>query len=321
MRGIIQREYDAWREQHGLRTRPVRQIEESELRTIYRANYWDEMGCDSLPAGLDMAVFDAAVNSGVGRARVWLKALAQHEGPTNAAEEIQQFTNERLEFLKRLGKLWRVFGLGWERRCLAVQADCLRMVGSPAASIFTGAELHAGMTGEAVTRLQTRLRDLGYPVGEVDGFYGEQLRRAVILFQDDNELEGQPGAWPSSYEPYLAKASHMLPKRRDVTRGDLEAKGDKSISRLNGLQRLMGWIFGGSVVAGVMDGSSVLDSVQGAREALEPLEGLLAWSSGHAWIAVALAAVALITLFRLMRADHVRAYQSFTYQGASPDHA
>ena len=52
MRGIIQREYDAWREKHGRRLRAVRQIEEEELLAIYRTEYWDAMGCENLPSGI-----------------------------------------------------------------------------------------------------------------------------------------------------------------------------------------------------------------------------------------------------------------------------
>ena len=46
MQGIIQREYDAWRKKHGKRSRPVSQIEEDELQTIYRQEYWDAMACE-----------------------------------------------------------------------------------------------------------------------------------------------------------------------------------------------------------------------------------------------------------------------------------
>ena len=49
MRGIIQREYDAWRKKLGKSRRSVRQIEESELQAIYRDEYWDAMDCDGMP--------------------------------------------------------------------------------------------------------------------------------------------------------------------------------------------------------------------------------------------------------------------------------
>lgn len=314
MRGIIQREYDKFRREKGLSLRPVRQIEEDELRTIYRVNYWDEMQCESLPPGLDLCVFDAAVNSGVSRARAWENEIVSIPDVIN---KVKTYQGARLTFLQGLGRLWRVFGAGWQDRVYGIQAQAMSMAGQETHFATDPSEMHAGMKGERVIELQTRLRALGYPVGEVDGFYGEQLRRAVILFQDDNELLGFPGRWLSTYYPYLERAKPALPGRANVTHGDLEAKGDNPVIRLNLLQRVFGWIFGASVVSGVADGSSVLDSVNGAREALEPLQGLFAWAGSHAWVAVAVAAVALITLLRLMRRDHVQDYRDFTYQGAS----
>jgi len=316
MRGIIQREYDRWRLEHGLRTRPVRQIEEGELRAIYRANYWDAMNCETLPDGLDLAVFDAAVNSGVGRAQTWENDVVSIP---DTLGKIEAYQKSRLAFLERLGKLWRVFGAGWRERVMGVlaEASAMSMAGKETHWISQASDLHAGMKGEAVLELQTRLRALGYPVGEVDGFYGEQLRRAVILFQDDNGLTGEKGEWRDSYASYLDGASPMLPKRASVTRRDLEAKGDKPVERLNRLQRVFGWLFGGSVAAGALQGSSVMESVEGARDMLAPVQNLLEFAHGHAWIFFALAAVGLIALVRVMRADHVNAYRTFTYQGAA----
>ncbi len=94
MHEIIQREYDCWRKRQGLRTRPVRQIEEDELRAIYRSEYWDAMNCGNLSPGLDLCVFDAAVNSGVQRARSWQMQ----------AKEIDAFCDLRLAFLRGLGR-------------------------------------------------------------------------------------------------------------------------------------------------------------------------------------------------------------------------
>lgn len=43
------------------------------VREFYKANYWDKVHGDQLPAGLDYAVFDFAVNAGVGRAAKFLQ--------------------------------------------------------------------------------------------------------------------------------------------------------------------------------------------------------------------------------------------------------
>jgi hypothetical protein len=42
---------------------------------VYDAKYWDALNCDLLPAGLDYAVCDYGVNSGIGRAGKVLRRL------------------------------------------------------------------------------------------------------------------------------------------------------------------------------------------------------------------------------------------------------
>jgi lysozyme family protein len=44
-----------------------------EARAIYEKDFWEAVGCPDLPARLAFAVFDAAVNNGVGRAVHWLQ--------------------------------------------------------------------------------------------------------------------------------------------------------------------------------------------------------------------------------------------------------
>src|SRR5207253_7233987 len=46
----------------------VRGMKVADAKAIYRTKYWGAVRCDELPAGLDYAVFDYGVNSGVARA-------------------------------------------------------------------------------------------------------------------------------------------------------------------------------------------------------------------------------------------------------------
>jgi lysozyme family protein len=46
----------------------VRRLTAAEAVAIYRTLYWDALAADALPAGLDHALFDFAVHSGVPRA-------------------------------------------------------------------------------------------------------------------------------------------------------------------------------------------------------------------------------------------------------------
>ena len=49
--------------------------------------------------------------------------------------------------------------------------------------------LRVGSTGDEVTELQTRLKELGYYNGDVDGQYGNGTKEAVRLFQQQNGLD------------------------------------------------------------------------------------------------------------------------------------
>lgn len=43
----------------------IKNLSKAEAEKIYHARYWKAAWCDALPAGVDLLVFDAAVNSGV----------------------------------------------------------------------------------------------------------------------------------------------------------------------------------------------------------------------------------------------------------------
>ena len=124
----------------------VRALTEAEAGEIYRRRYWAAVKADALPAGLDLAVFDLAVNSGPGRAaRLLQRALGVREdgviGPEtlaaaasrDAAATVRALTEERLRFLQRL-KTWKTFGRGWRRRVEDVEAESLRLAGTAGAS-------------------------------------------------------------------------------------------------------------------------------------------------------------------------------------------
>lgn len=47
----------------------VRALTVSDVAPIYRRNYWDACRCAEMPAGVDLVLFDSAVNQGPGRAK------------------------------------------------------------------------------------------------------------------------------------------------------------------------------------------------------------------------------------------------------------
>lgn len=102
----------------------VKAMKLDDAKKIYKAKYWDAMGCDDLPSGVDYAVFDYGVNSGVGRA---LKVLARFPGKS-PSDTVKAICDERLAFLKRL-KTWSAFGAGWGRRVKEVRTYALALAG------------------------------------------------------------------------------------------------------------------------------------------------------------------------------------------------
>lgn len=128
-KGVIQRVYDGYRRGKGQPTRSVKQITNAELRDIYRRQYWELAQADRLPAGVDLVVFDAAVNSGPSQAAKWLqRALrVRVDGDTGEATIAAanahpdhdalcaEICRRRLGMLQSL-KTYPVFGRGWSRR-------------------------------------------------------------------------------------------------------------------------------------------------------------------------------------------------------------
>lgn len=106
----------------------VRALTRAEAAEIYRARYWRPSGCDALAAGLDLAVFDCAVNQGVSRALRFLaqaKTAARRGGGTALLNE---FMARRMQHYGGLRRLFPTFGLGWSRRLLATQAAAARLL-------------------------------------------------------------------------------------------------------------------------------------------------------------------------------------------------
>lgn len=131
--GVTQRVYDGYRRRKGQSVRSVRAITADEVADIYKRQYWDAVKADDLPAGVDYAVFDYAVNSGPDRAikdlqresavavdgingEVTLAAVGQQD----PFDLIERLCNRRMRFLKGL-RHWRTFGRGWTARVMGVK--------------------------------------------------------------------------------------------------------------------------------------------------------------------------------------------------------
>lgn len=118
----------------------MRAMPQSIARRIYREHYWNALRCDELPPGVDYAVFDYGVNSGVGRAGKVLRRLLRLSDRSSAvSDEVIAAANasapnalvvalcaERLAFLRSL-KTFSVFGRGWTARVDGVRLAAMAM--------------------------------------------------------------------------------------------------------------------------------------------------------------------------------------------------
>lgn len=137
MKGVTQAVYNAYRKIRGRGLLSVKYISDEELRAIYKFQYWDRVHGDFLPSGLDYAVFDFAVNSGVRRASKYLQAVlgAAQDGVigaktlaaiTSPEKTINALCDRRMGFLRNL-RAFMTFGKGWTRRVKDVRAHALEM--------------------------------------------------------------------------------------------------------------------------------------------------------------------------------------------------
>ena len=111
----------------------VKDLTKDEAWTIFKELYWDKVGGDDLPAGVDIIAFDFGVNSGPRTAIEKLqevvgvkvdgvlgpKTLAAVRASYEAGGLITEYTMRRLEYLADL-KTFTTFGRGWVRRVVKV---------------------------------------------------------------------------------------------------------------------------------------------------------------------------------------------------------
>lgn len=110
----------------------------SRAQEIYKRDFWDRIWGDKLPSGVDIVVFDAAVNSGPSRAVKWLQEIVGVKqdgiiGPVtisaterrDALDLISRYSERRLSFMRSAkdskgNLLWPTFGKGWSKRVSSV---------------------------------------------------------------------------------------------------------------------------------------------------------------------------------------------------------
>lgn len=126
--GVTKKVYEEYCMKNDFKVKDMKELKTSDVTPIYRENYWQKCKCDDLPTGVDLMVFDIAVNSGAGRAVKILQRVVGAEidggiGPKTLAavtemeplDIIRAMGVEREAFYRELST-FDTFGNGWLSR-------------------------------------------------------------------------------------------------------------------------------------------------------------------------------------------------------------
>lgn len=137
--GVTKRVYEEWGG-----TKDMVDLLVEDVAPIYEKNYWGRTKCDDLPSGLDLCVFDFAVNAGPGRAAKYLQQIIGTTvdggiGPNtlkavyNYVEEvgvqgmIEEYQSGRQSYYEQLST-FETFGRGWTRRVSETTEEAIALI-------------------------------------------------------------------------------------------------------------------------------------------------------------------------------------------------
>ena len=137
--GITQRVYEKFLGED-VTEEEMKDMPLEDVFSIYKDDYWDRIRGDELPSGVDLCIFDWAVNSGVSQAS---KALQRVLGvlddgiigsrtvaavcERDSAQVVEAVSQKREDFYRSL-RTFDTFGRGWLRRNDETRDEALRLI-------------------------------------------------------------------------------------------------------------------------------------------------------------------------------------------------
>ena len=136
--GVTKRVWEEWTGKSATE-QEMRSLTHEQVTPLYKKRYWDAIKGDDLPSGVDLCVFDCAVNAGVSRAVRFLQHAAGVTedgiiGPATLAAVkskgataiIADFCAQREFHYKSLSN-FPVFGKGWMARLDRIEDEARGM--------------------------------------------------------------------------------------------------------------------------------------------------------------------------------------------------
>jgi len=137
--GVTKRVYDEWIGRESTEEE-MRDLTPEEVGPIYKKNYWDRVQGDLLPAGLDWACLDWAVNSGSSRpAKAVQRAVGATAdgaiGPNTLSRIMEKDPKYIIDYVYSVRQgfyesldTYKTFGRGWTRRNKETLEQALHMI-------------------------------------------------------------------------------------------------------------------------------------------------------------------------------------------------
>ena len=141
--GVTKKVWEEW-VGHTVDEQEMRALTPADVIPLYQRKYWNACRCSELPKGLDLCVFDTAVNSGPGRAIRLLQqcvgvpvdgaigpktisAVSQFKGSA-LLHLIEEYCSSRQAYLISLPN-FGTFGKGWTARVTRLKEAATKILG------------------------------------------------------------------------------------------------------------------------------------------------------------------------------------------------
>lgn len=139
--GILFSEWQKWVHPRKTDVAQFKKITAEDAKAIYRAWYWDPLGCEHMKPGVAYMVFDCGLLHGIFNSARWLQYSVDvkadgHVGKktlsalaeADPSEVVASMHNWRMKRIKG-HEDYKVFGRGWINRALRVKKRALANVG------------------------------------------------------------------------------------------------------------------------------------------------------------------------------------------------
>ena len=145
-RGITLRTYSEWtgKPMNTITERTMRGLKVEDVAPIYKEKYWNRVDGDRLPKGMDLSVFDMAVNAGPHRAVKLLQSMlpncyvdgvigpitikkVEEEYSDDPKGLITDYAHQREVYYRSLSH-FDAFGRGWLNRVWKTEGISLSMI-------------------------------------------------------------------------------------------------------------------------------------------------------------------------------------------------